>query len=225
MLYFIVTHRYNINTINTPANTKKDMDKVSYALGLGIGQQLKGMGGNRLNIDDFALAIKDVISGAKPQMSMKEAQIIVSTYLEEVEKENQKAREEMGAKLKVMGEDFLKENAKKPNVHTTKSGLQYEILKEGNGRKPTAKDTVNCHYEGRLIDGTVFDSSYKRNAPATFGLSQVIAGWTEGLQLMSEGAKFRFFIPYHLGYGANGAGDSIPPYSALIFDVELLKVV
>lgn len=201
------------------------MDKTSYALGLGIGQQLKGMGGERLIIDDFAQAIKDVIAGNKLQLSMKEAQIIASTFLEDVEKENQKKRAEVDAKLKAMGEEFLKENAKKDGVHTTPSGLQYEVLREGTGRKPTAEDAVNCHYEGRLIDGTVFDSSYRRNAPATFGLKQVIAGWTEGLQLMSEGAKYRFYIPYNLGYGANGAGDSIPPYSALVFDVELLHVV
>ncbi|MBP5360434.1 MAG: FKBP-type peptidyl-prolyl cis-trans isomerase [Bacteroidaceae bacterium] len=200
------------------------MDKASYALGLGIGHQLKAMGGEKLVIDDFAQAIKDVISDAKPQMDMKEAQIIASNFMAEVEEENKKKREEVGAMLKLAGEQFLADNAKKQGITVTASGLQYEVLTEGSGRQPKATDSVKCHYEGRLIDGTVFDSSYRRNAPATFGLNQVIAGWTEGVQLMKEGAKYRFYIPYNLAYGANGAGDSIPPYSALIFDVELISI-
>lgn len=200
------------------------MDKVSYALGLGIGQQLKGMGGERLVIDDFAQAIKDVINGKELQMSMKEAQITTNTFLQEVEKEQQKKREEIGAMFKASGEQYLADNAKKEGVCVTPSGLQYEVLTQGNGKSPKATDNVQCHYEGRLIDGTVFDSSYRRGTPATFPLNGVIAGWTEGLQLMKEGAKYRFHIPYNLAYGANGAGESIPPYSALVFDVELLKV-
>ncbi len=134
-------------------------------------------------------------------------------------------REAYNKKLVKKNEDFLLENAKKEGVVTLPSGLQYQVLKEGNGKKPSAKDTVMCHYEGTLIDGTVFDSSYQRGEPATFPLQQVIAGWTEGLQLMQEGAKYRFFIPYRLGYGAGGAGASIPPFAALIFDVELIQVV
>lgn len=122
------------------------------------------------------------------------------------------------------GEKYLSENAKKDGVISTPSGLQYSVIKEGSGKKPKATDKVKCHYEGFLIDGTVFDSSVQRGEPATFGLNQVIAGWTEGLQLMAEGAKYRFFIPYQLGYGAQGAGMAIPPYAALIFDVELLEV-
>ena len=200
------------------------MDKVSYALGLGIGHQLKAMGGDKLVIDDFAQAIKDVISDAKTQMDMKEAQIIASNFMAEVEEENKKKREEIGAMLRVAGEQFLTDNAKKEGVTVLASGLQYKILTQGNGRKPKATDSVKCHYEGRLIDGTVFDSSYRRGTPAVFGLNQVIAGWTEGVQLMAEGSKYRFFIPYNLAYGANGAGDSIPPYSALIFDVELISI-
>mgnify|MGYP004510150657 FL=1 len=200
------------------------MDKASYALGLGIGHQLKGMGGSKLNIDDFAQAIKDVIQGKEPQMSMKEAQIVANTFIQEAEKENQKLKEEAGAKFKAYGEQYLAENAKKDGVKATKSGLQYEVLNEGTGKSPKATDNVKCHYEGRLIDGTVFDSSYRRGTPATFPLNGVIAGWTEGLQLMKEGAKYRFHIPYNLAYGANGAGESIPPYSALVFDVELLGV-
>ena len=200
------------------------MDKVSYALGLGIGHQLKGLGGDKLVIDDFAQAVKDVISGGKTQMDIKEAQIVASNFMAEVEEENKKKREEIGAMLKLAGEQFLADNAKKPGVTVTASGLQYEVLTQGNGRKPKATDSVKCHYEGRLIDGTVFDSSYRRGTPATFGLNQVIAGWTEGVQLMQEGAKYRVYIPFNLAYGANGAGDSIPPYSALIFDVELIEI-
>ena len=126
---------------------------------------------------------------------------------------------------KAEGENFLKENAKRQGVTTLPSGLQYEVLNEGNGKSPKATDVVRCHYHGTLIDGTVFDSSYQRNQPADFGLNQVIAGWTEGVQLMKEGAKYRFYIPYHLAYGERGAGSSIPPYAALIFDVELLAVL
>lgn len=200
------------------------MDKVSYALGLGIGHQLKAMGGNKLVIDDLAQAIKDVINDATTQMDIKEAQIIASNFMAEVEEENKKKREEIGAMLRVAGEQFLADNAKNESVVVLPSGLQYEVLTEGSGRKPKATDNVKCHYEGRLIDGTVFDSSYRRGTPAVFGLNQVIAGWTEGVQLMQEGAKYRFFIPYNLAYGTNGAGDSIPPYSALIFEVELISI-
>ena len=126
---------------------------------------------------------------------------------------------------KEAGEKFLAENAKKAGIVTLPSGLQYEVLNEGTGRKPKATDQVRCHYEGTLIDGTVFDSSYRRGEPAVFPLNGVIAGWTEGVQLMSEGAKYRFYIPFNLAYGANGAGASIPPYAALIFDVELIAVL
>ena len=119
----------------------------------------------------------------------------------------------------------MEENAKKEGVTVTKSGLQYEVLQKGTGKTPKATDTVRCHYEGRLIDGTVFDSSYRRNQPADFGLQQVIAGWTEGVQLMAEGAKYRFYIPYMLAYGEGGAGELIPPFSTLVFDVELIKVL
>jgi FKBP-type peptidyl-prolyl cis-trans isomerase FklB len=200
------------------------MDKASYALGLGIGHQLKGMGGDKLNIDDFASAIKDVIGGKELKMSMKEAQIVASTFIQQAEEENRKAMEEAGAKFKAAGEQYLADNAGRDGVTVTASGLQYEVLSEGNGKSPKATDSVKCHYEGRLIDGTVFDSSYRRGTPATFPLNGVIAGWTEGLQLMKEGAKFRFHIPFNLAYGANGAGESIPPYSALVFDVELIEV-
>ncbi|MFC2326184.1 MAG: FKBP-type peptidyl-prolyl cis-trans isomerase [Prevotella histicola] len=200
------------------------MDKLSYALGIGIGSQLAGMGAKDLNIDDYALAIKDVISGAGLKVDNAEAQTLVQNFFQEQEAKQQAAAAEAGKAAKAAGEAFLAENAKKDGVVTLPSGLQYQVLKEGNGKKPSATDQVVCHYEGTLIDGTVFDSSYKRNEPATFGLNQVIAGWTEGVQLMSEGAKYRFFIPYNLAYGERGAGAQIPPFAALVFDVELIQV-
>ena len=200
------------------------MDKLSYALGLGIGRQLAQMGANDLSIEDFAEAIKDVIAGNDLKMTNHEAQTIVQDYFAKQEQKIQAEMAEKGKAAKEAGEKYLDENAKKEGVKTTSSGLQYQVLKEGDGRKPKATDSVKCHYEGFLIDGTLFDSSVQRGEPATFGLQQVIAGWTEGLQLMQEGAKYRFFIPYMLGYGESGAGQSIPPFSALIFDVELIEV-
>ena len=201
------------------------MDKLSYALGLGIGQQLAQMGANDISAVDFAQAIKDVLGGKDLKVSHREAQTIVQDYFAKQEQKLQEERQVKGKAHKEAGEKYLAENAKKEGVKTLKSGLQYQVLKEGNGKKPTAKDTVKCHYEGFLIDGTVFDSSVQRGEPATFPLQQVIAGWTEGLQLMQEGAKYRFFIPYRLAYGEGGAGAMIPPFAALIFDVELIEVI
>ncbi len=192
------------------------MDKVSYALGMSIGHQLQQMNATDLNIDDFAQAITDVFNG-DAKLSDAEAQATVQNFF------SRKAEEQAKA-AKAEGENFLAENAKKEGVKTLPSGLQYKVLREGDGRKPSATDKVECHYEGTLINGEVFDSSYRRGETATFGLNQVIKGWTEGLQLMQEGAKYRFFIPYNLAYGEHGAGQSIPPYAALIFDVELIKV-
>ena len=201
------------------------MDKLSYALGLGIGQQLSQMGASDISADDFAQAIKDVLEGNELQVSHREAQTIVQDYFRKQQEKLQAERAEQGKAHKEAGEKYLAETSKKEGIVTLPSGLQYQVLKEGNGKKPSAKDTVMCHYEGTLIDGTVFDSSYQRGEPATFPLQQVIAGWTEGLQLMQEGAKYRFFIPYRLAYGEGGAGASIPPFAALIFDVELIQVV
>ena len=202
------------------------MDKLSYALGLGIGQQLKQMGlKGSLVIEDFAASITDVLNDNDLKVSHQEGQQIVNTFFQQLEQKQNAAKAEAGKAAKAEGTKFLAENAKKEGITMTKSGLQYEVLTEGEGKKPKATDTVRCHYEGRLLDGTVFDSSYKRNAPADFGLQQVIAGWTEGLQLMAEGAKFRFYIPYMLAYGEGGAGAMIPPFATLIFDVELIKVL
>ena len=201
------------------------MDKVSYSLGLGIGQQLKQMGATDLNIEKFATAIKDVLEDNPLEIDHRQAQEHVQQYFQQKEQALQAERAVKGEMAKKEGEQFLADNAKKEGVTTTKSGLQYQVLREGTGRKPKATGKVRCHYEGFLTDGTVFDSSVQRGEPAVFGLDQVIAGWTEGLQLMSEGAKFRFTIPYLLAYGEQGAGASIPPFSTLIFDVELIKVL
>ena len=200
------------------------MDQLSYALGLGIGHQLLQMNAEGLNIDDFAQAIKDVMTGGELKMKEAEAQQMVQQFFAEQEALQQAANAEKGKAAKAEGEQFLAENAKKEGVKTTASGLQYQVLRDGNGKQPKATDQVECHYEGTLIDGTKFDSSYDCGQTATFPLNQVIAGWTEGLQLMHEGAKYRFFIPYQLAYGERGAGASIPPYAALIFDVELVAV-
>lgn len=194
------------------------MEKISYALGLGIGQQLKSMNIENFDIKEFARSIEDVMTGRDTDMTAREAQVMLSEYFQKKEKEQ---AEENIAKGKV----YLEENGKREGVITTKSGLQYEVLTEGTGKSPKATDKVRCHYEGRLTDGSVFDSSYQRGEPADFGLNQVIAGWTEGVQLMKEGAKYRFHIPYLLGYGERGAGASIPPYATLVFDVELIKVL
>jgi len=202
------------------------MDKLSYALGQNIGLQLNDMNlRGKLNVNDFAAAIDDVLNGRQSQLSAEEVHRVLDDFFTREEERRQAAAAEQGRNAKSAGEAFLKENAKKPGVVTLPSGLQYEVLNEGTGRRPKATDTVRCHYEGTLVDGTVFDSSYSRGVPAEFGLQQVIAGWTEGVQLMSEGAKYRFYIPYHLGYGERGAGGAIPPYAALVFDVELLNVL
>lgn len=202
------------------------MDKLSYALGHNIGHQLIGMGLQKsLNTEDFAAAITDVLQGLQPKMSHEEVNQVLEHYFTELEERQQAEAAERGKAAKGEGEAFLKENAKRAGITVTPSGLQYEVVKEGTGRQPKASDTVRCHYEGTLIDGTVFDSSYRRNQPAEFGLRQVIAGWTEGVQLMKEGSIFKFYIPYNLAYGERGAGADIPPYAALIFTVELIKVL
>ncbi len=201
------------------------MNKLSYALGLGIGRQLAQMGAEDLNIDDFSQAIKDILTGKEPQVSDQEAQKLVTTFFEEQEAKQRAAAAEKYKDNKEKGEAWLANKAMEEGVVALPSGLLYQVLNEGSGKKPTAADTVECHYEGRLIDGTVFDSSYKRGESATFPLNGVIVGWTEGVQLMSEGAKYRFFIPYQLAYGERGAGQAIPPFAALVFDVELIKVL
>ncbi len=201
------------------------MDKVSYALGLGIGRQLQDLCGENINIDDFAQAVRDLITGNKLAIDEIEGQQLVIDFLRRRETEKQAEQAKLGEVAKQAGEKFLAENAKRAGVTVLPSGLQYEVVSEGSGRKPKATDKVKCHYEGTLVDGTVFDSSRRRGEPAVFPLNGVIRGWTEGLQLMQEGAVYRFFIPYNLAYGENGAGGSIPPYAALVFEVELIEVL
>ncbi len=193
------------------------MDKISYAIGLSMGQNLLGSGVTKMEYNDLAEGIKDVLEKQQPKISYQEAQTILGKFFQELE-------EKIAGEQKAAGEKFLEENKKREGVKVTPSGLQYEVIESTIGQKPKATDTVKVHYEGTLIDGTVFDSSYKRGEPISFGLNQVIAGWTEGVQLMSVGSKYKLYIPYNLGYGAQGAGGSIPPYSALIFTVELLAI-
>jgi len=193
------------------------MDKISYALGLSMGQNLMGSGVQSLVYADLAAGIQDVLEKQQPKISYQEAQQLLGQFFQELE--NKIAKEQ-----KSIGEKFLEDNRKRPGVKVTDSGLQYEVLEATLGLKPKATDTVRVHYEGTLTDGTVFDSSYKRGEPISFALNQVIKGWTEGLQLMSIGSKYKFFIPYQLAYGEQGAGGSIPPYATLIFTVELLGI-
>ena len=194
------------------------MDKISYALGISMAGNLQNAGFKDLNIEELTRGISDIINGKKPDMTPEEAQQLLNKHFA-------KLQEAVDKKNKEIGEGFLAENGKQEGVITTASGLQYIVIQECNGPKPKETDTVRCHYEGRLIDGTVFDSSYRRNQPAEFPVSQVIAGWVEALQLMSTGSKWRLFIPSDLAYGEHGAGDVIRPHSALIFDVELLQIV
>jgi FKBP-type peptidyl-prolyl cis-trans isomerase/predicted small secreted protein len=200
------------------ASGTETFDKdASYALGLNIGS---GMKSDSLSPDlnEFMKGLKDGLSGGETRFTVEEAQAKIQnafTALMEKRDEGQKQAEV----------DFLAENSKKSGVTVTASGLQYEVISEGSGAKPTAESTVRVHYEGTLSDGNTFDSSYSRGEPAEFPLNGVIAGWTEGIQLMSVGSKYRFFIPSELGYGSQGAGQRIPPYSPLIFEVELLDIV
>ncbi|MBQ3555313.1 MAG: FKBP-type peptidyl-prolyl cis-trans isomerase [Bacteroidales bacterium] len=194
------------------------MDKLSYAIGLNIANNLKSSGFANLSVEDFAEAVKTVYNGESAKMTDTEARTVIQDYFEKAEKEKLTKNLEEGNK-------FLAENGKREGVVTLPSGLQYEIITEGTGKKPSATDTVSCHYHGTLIDGTVFDSSVMRNQPAEFPVNGVIKGWVEALQLMSEGAKWKLFIPANLAYGERGAGQSIEPNSTLIFEVELLKVL
>lgn len=197
-----------------------DKKQVSYALGMGIGQNLLAMGAKDINVEEFTHGVMDVLEGKKLAMDHKTAQIIVSQYIDDLDKKMTAARQ-------AANKQFLDENKQRADVVTLPSGLQYLVVNKGNeaGKRAKVNDRVQCHYEGRLLDGSVFDSSYQRGEPAVFGVNQVIAGWTEALQLMPEGAKWTLFIPSELAYGAQGAGQVIPPHSALIFDVELLKVI
>ncbi len=193
-------------------------DTASYALGVAIGRQmLENLEKDNYNKGIYAKAFCDVIFGNETLMTPDSATKYMQNYVRELQmKAIQKSKEE--------SEKFLQENAKREGVKTTESGLQYQVIKMGDGAKPTENSRVTVNYEGFLIDGTKFDSSIDRGKPNTFGLSGVIKGWTEGLQLMPVGSKFTFYIPYQLGYGERGAGDMIPPYATLIFEVELISI-
>ncbi len=194
------------------------MEKVSYALGLSIGNNLTGSGIADVNLDKFMQGVRDVLQQNATEMSYEEAKNILDTYFQELAQKLQTLNKEIGA-------EFLAQNKLKDGVIELPSGLQYQILTEGNGVQPSANDQVECHYHGTMLDGSVFDSSVQRGEPAVFGVNQVIAGWVEALQLMKEGAKWRLFIPYNLAYGERGAGQTIPPFATLVFEVELLKVI
>jgi FKBP-type peptidyl-prolyl cis-trans isomerase FklB len=196
---------------------KTNMDPLSYSLGVLVAQNLKSQGFEGLDVTTMATAIQDVLTDKELVIDVEQANAYMQAYM--LAKQSAQF-----AEIKDAGEAFLKENALRGNVVTTESGLQYEVLNPGSGAKPGATNNVTVHYHGTLIDGTVFDSSVNRGTPASFGLNQVIKGWTEGLQLMSTGAKYKFYIPYDLGYGEQAAGQAIKPFSTLIFEVELIKI-
>ena len=194
------------------------MDKLSYALGLSMGHNFLGSGIKSLNVEDFAKGVEAVYKQEKPEISFDEAKKIINEFFSNLQ-------DEIAETNKQAGKEFLAENAKRSGVVVLPSGLQYEVLAEGKGRKPKVTDKVQCHYHGTLIDGQVFDSSIQRGTPAVFGVNQVIPGWVEALQLMPEGDKWKLYIPSDLAYGAQGAGEMIPPHSTLVFEVELQKIL
>ncbi|MCQ2200795.1 MAG: FKBP-type peptidyl-prolyl cis-trans isomerase [Bacteroidales bacterium] len=193
------------------------MKNISYAIGMNIGANLLQSGAKNLDYAEVAAGLQAIIEGKEPRIAKNEAGALLNKFFTELE-------EKMAEAAKSEGEAFLAANATRKGVVSLPSGLQYEIMKEGNGPKPKATDTVLCHYHGTLVDGTVFDSSVRRGQPAAFPVNGVIAGWVEALQLMPVGSKWKLFIPYNLAYGARGAGESIPPYAALVFEVELLEI-
>lgn len=200
-------------------------DSLSYALGLSMGNNFRASGIEKINVQDFADGVAAVFDGAQPKMSYDDAKAEIQKFFTELEAKQQKAAAAMAEVNEKAGREFLAENGKRAEVKTTASGLQYEVIKEGDGAKPAAGDQVVVHYTGKLIDGTVFDSSEERGVPATFGVTQVIPGWVEALQLMSVGSTWRLFIPSALAYGPQGAGGVIGPNQTLIFDVSLLEIV
>lgn len=205
--------------------SEKQLDRLSYALGLSMGNNFRSSGINELNVEDFSDGLAAVFYGSQPKMSYDEAKEVIRVFFTELEEKQKAEAAKMADVNKAAGEEFLAKNGARAEVKTLPSGLQYEVITEGNGAQPTAADQVEVHYTGRLIDGTVFDSSVDRGVPATFGVTQVIPGWVEALQLMKAGSKWRLFIPSALAYGPQGAGPVIGPNATLIFDVELLKVI
>ena len=198
-------------------------DRLSYALGLSMGHNFRSSGIEEINVQDFAYGVAAVYHGTAPNLSFEEAKQTVNAFFMELQKKQEEQAAAMAQVNAKAGEQFLAENGKRVEVKTTPSGLQYEVLKEGEGAQPTAADSVTVHYTGKLIDGTVFDSSVERGEPATFGVTQVIPGWVEALQLMKAGSKWRLFIPSALAYGPQGV-PGIGPNQTLVFDVELLAI-
>lgn len=203
---------------------QKDLDRISYALGLSMGQNFRASGIEKINVEDFADGVASVFYGSQPKMSYEDAKAEIQKYFTALEAKQQAEAAKMGEINEAAGKQYLEENGKRAEVKTLPSGLQYEVITEGDGPLPKSTDRVEVHYTGKLIDGTVFDSSVDRGVPATFGVTQVIPGWVEALQLMKAGSKWRLFIPSQLAYGPQGAGP-IGPNSTLIFDVELLRVL
>jgi FKBP-type peptidyl-prolyl cis-trans isomerase FklB len=202
---------------------KTDQDKVSYSIGLNIGRNFKAQGVDA-NPDIVAAGIRDMLKGNKPLLTEDEAIAVMSSFQKDLRAKQTARASEAGDKNKKEGEVFLAANKTKDGVKTTASGLQYKVVKQGTGKLPKDTDTVKTHYRGTLIDGTEFDSSYKRNEPTTFPVNGVIKGWTEALQLMPVGSKWQLFIPSNLAYGERGAGQAIGPNATLIFDIELLDI-
>ncbi len=198
-------------------NLNEEQIKISYALGTLMAGNVKAQGADSLDSEALAMGIDDALNGRPLKVEQNEAMMLVQNYM-------QQAMMRKSAKAKEAGQKFLTDNKTKEGVITTASGLQYKVLTQGSGKQPTASDRVTVHYTGTLIDGTVFDSSVKRGQPATFSVGGVIRGWTEALQLMKEGDKWMLYIPYELAYGERGSGSQIPPFSTLLFEVELIKV-
>ena len=203
----------------------QNFDRISYALGLSMGNNFRASGIETINVADFADGVAAVFSGKDLKMTYDEAKEEIRKYFTAMQERQQAEAAKVGEQNRKLGEAYLADNAKRPGIVTTASGLQYEVLTQGDGPVPAATDRVKVHYTGRLIDGTVFDSSVERGEPATFGVTQVIPGWVEALQLMPVGSKWRLHIPSALAYGPNGAGGVIGPDATLIFDVELLEIV
>lgn len=196
---------------------RSQIDSASYAFGMSVAEDLKSRGIKGLNYTVVAKAMEDAFTGRTEMLTLEQRQKVIYEFLTSATKSQH-------ASTIADGKAFLEENKKKPGVKSIPSGLQYEVIKSGTGPKPKATDEVTVHYKGTLLNGKQFDSSYDRNEPLTLSLNQVIKGWTEGVQLMSVGSKYRFFIPYELGYGERGAGEDIPPYSTLIFEIELIRI-
>ena len=203
----------------------KEFDRLSYALGMSMGNNFRASGIEHIEVADFTDGVAAVFAGAKPRMSYDEAKAEIQKFFTALEQRQQEDARKMGELNAKAGKDFLEANRQRAEVKVTASGLQYAVLTAGTGPKPESGDQVVVHYTGKLIDGTVFDSSEERGTPATFGVTQVIPGWVEALQMMPAGSRWRLYIPSDLAYGANGAGGVIGPHQTLIFDVALLEVV